>query len=64
MYGVYINDWISVACFWTNRIDEGKGYINEILENADHCETFKGTLDHYKRNLEHFNNLEKESNNA
>ena len=64
VYGVYINDWISVACFWTNRIDEGKGYINEILENADHCETFKGTLDHYKRNLEHFNNLEKESNNA
>jgi glycosyltransferase involved in cell wall biosynthesis len=54
VYGPYINDWLSVACFWTNRTTEGMALINDILDN--HSVTFKDNLSHYRTNLEHFNN--------
>ena len=56
-YGYYINDWLSVACYHTGRVKEGKDLINDILDN--HSKTFAYNLDHYKSNLNHFNNLEK-----
>ncbi len=55
-YGVYINNWLSVACYWTNRIEEGKALVTDILDN--HKETFKDMIAHYEYNLEQFNNAE------
>jgi len=55
-YGVYINNWLSVACYWTNRIQEGKALVTDILDN--HKETFKDMIAHYEYNLEQFNNAE------
>jgi len=55
-YGVYINNWLSVACYWTDRIEEGKALVTDILDN--HRETFKDMIAHYEYNLEQFNNAE------
>ena len=57
-YGLYVNDWLSVACFWTKRIEEGRKLIYEVINH----ETFKHSVDHYKSNLNHFNELEKTIN--
>ena len=54
-YNKNINDWLSVACYWTNRIEEGKELINECL--AD--DSFSHSFDHYNNNLDLFNKLEK-----
>ena len=53
-YGIYINNWLSVACFWTKRIEEGKALVTDILDN--HRETFKDMIAHYEYNLNQFNN--------
>jgi hypothetical protein len=34
-YGKYINDELSVSCYWTKRYDEGLSLINEIIEDDD-----------------------------
>lgn len=62
VYGIYVNNWLSVACFWTNRVEEGKALIMEILNN--HKETFKDMVAHYEYNLDQFNVLEKKLSNA
>lgn len=54
-YGIYINNWLSVACYWTNRIEEGKALVTDILDN--HKETFKDMIAHYEYNLSQFNNV-------
>ena len=54
-YNKNINDWLSVACYWTNRVEEGKRLVEEVLGD----ETFKNSFDHFNRNLELFNKLEK-----
>ena len=33
MYGDYINDELSVSCFWTKRFEEGYQYLLEILND-------------------------------
>jgi hypothetical protein len=52
MYGKYIYDELSVSCYWTGRLEEGKKYLDKIMDDeefSDHKERF---LD----NLKHFNN--------
>ena len=34
-YGKYINDELSVSCFWTKHYDEGLSLINEIIDDDD-----------------------------
>tara|TARA_R110000803_G_scaffold48532_5_gene100856 strand:+ start:23250 stop:24506 length:1257 start_codon:yes stop_codon:yes gene_type:complete len=57
-YGPHINDWLSVACYWTKRVEEGKALVLDILNN--HKETFAETIPHFESNLKHFENLENE----
>ena len=56
-YGKHINDWLSVSCYWTNRIEEGKALLNEVLGDKD----FKNQHPHFNRNLELFKNLEEKA---
>ena len=51
-YGKYILDELSVACFWTNRLHEGKKYLLQIIDDTD----FSGHKDRLDKNLEHYNN--------
>jgi glycosyltransferase involved in cell wall biosynthesis len=51
-YGKYVNDELSVACYWTDKLDEGLGYLNEIIEDLDFVE-YKERL---QDNLKHFQN--------
>jgi hypothetical protein len=59
-YGLYVNDWLSVACYWTNKIDEGRALIKGVIDNP----TFKESKEHFNNNLEHFDNLEEKLKNA
>ena len=34
-YGKYLNDELSVSCYWTKRYDEGLSLINEIIDDED-----------------------------
>ncbi|MBC8397990.1 MAG: glycosyltransferase family 2 protein [Flavobacteriales bacterium] len=58
-YGYHINDWLSVACYWTNRVEEGKALIMEILDSKELSKEFSHSLEHFNRNLKHFEDLEK-----
>lgn len=51
-YGKYALDELSVACYWTNRLDEGKNYLLEIIDDED-FKIYKERLD---TNMEYFNN--------
>jgi glycosyltransferase involved in cell wall biosynthesis len=51
-YGKYVNDELSVACYWTNRLHEGLEYLNEIIEDPDFIESKERLQD----NLKHFQN--------
>ena len=50
-YGKYINDELSVACYWTGRYKEGLEYLLEIIDDPE--------FSHHKNRLEdnrqHFN---------
>jgi len=35
MYGKYINDELSVSCYWTKQYEEGLSLINEIIDDDD-----------------------------
>jgi hypothetical protein len=59
-YGKYINDELSVACFWTNRVDEGVKLINEIINDPEFEHAKPRLID----NLNHFKNLEAKLENA
>ena len=52
-YNKNINDWLSVACYYINKIEEGEELINECLNDK----TFSHSYDHYNRNLDLFNKL-------
>jgi len=51
-YRNYINDELSVACYWTNRPEEGMRYIEEAL--ADPSLSHQAT--HLNSNKQHFKN--------
>jgi tetratricopeptide (TPR) repeat protein len=34
-YGKYILDELSVACYWTNKIQEGIEYLSQIIDDPD-----------------------------
>ena len=59
-YGKYINDELSVACFWTNRVEEGVKLINEIINDPEFEHAKPRLID----NLNHFKNLEAKLENA
>jgi glycosyltransferase involved in cell wall biosynthesis len=59
-YNNHINDWLSVACYWTNRLEEGRALIKEVLEDTE----FKSRTEHFHRNLDLFDKLEKSLTNA
>ena len=50
MYGIYNNDELSVACFWSGRFDEGYKYLLEILND----ERFSSSKDRLLTNQKHF----------
>jgi glycosyltransferase involved in cell wall biosynthesis len=52
VYGKYVNDELSVACYWTNRGNEGFKLLNEII-NDDDCH-FTGHKDRFEMNKNHF----------
>ena len=52
MYGKYIYDELSVSCYWTNRFDEGKKYLEKIINDPD----FQQHKERFLDNLKHFNN--------
>jgi len=34
-YGKFVNDELSVSCYWTGRYEEGLKYLNEIINDSD-----------------------------
>lgn len=51
-YGKYINDELSVACYWTGRYDRGLQLINEIINDV----TFINDRPRLVENINHFTN--------
>jgi len=51
MYGIYINDELSVSCYWTGRYEEGYKYLMEIIDH-------EGFSDHRERLLQNKNHFE------
>ena len=49
-YGKYINDELSVACYWTQRYKEGLSFLSEIIEDS----YYKDSKDRLLLNLNHF----------
>jgi tetratricopeptide (TPR) repeat protein len=49
-YGKYVNDELSVACFWTNRGKEGFNLLNEIINDNEFTHIKKRLL----KNKQHF----------
>jgi tetratricopeptide (TPR) repeat protein len=54
-YEKYINDELSVSCYWTGRYNEGLDYLNEIINDST-FEGHKGRLtDNYNFFMEKLN---------
>ena len=54
MYGKYIYDELSVSCYWTERLEEGKNYLDKIIDDPDfqdHKERFIDNLKHFNKKL-------------
>jgi glycosyltransferase involved in cell wall biosynthesis len=49
-YGDYINDELSVSCYWTDRFEEGLEYLLEIIDNP----LYEGHQERLKQNHEFF----------
>lgn len=49
-YGKYVNDELSVACYWTNRGKEGYDLLNEIIDDDE----FDYAKERMVKNKEHF----------
>jgi len=49
-YGKYILDELSVACYWTNRIEEGIDYLSQIINDPELDQT------RLQENMKHFKN--------
>jgi len=52
VYGKYINDELSVACYWTDRAEEGIKILEEILSDPEYDNRKERLL----KNREHFTN--------
>jgi glycosyltransferase involved in cell wall biosynthesis len=52
-YGKFLNDELSVACYWIGKKEEGMSLIEEILEDFD----FAVSQPRLLQNLEYFRNL-------
>ncbi len=52
-YGKYFNDELAVACYWTERYDEGLKLINEIINDPE----FKIHKERLLDNINHFNKM-------
>jgi Rps23 Pro-64 3,4-dihydroxylase Tpa1-like proline 4-hydroxylase/glycosyltransferase involved in cell wall biosynthesis len=53
-YGKFINDELSVSCYWTGRYDEGLKYLNEIINDPDfshHKERLDQNSKFFKNNM-------------
>lgn len=57
-YGKYINDELSVSCYWTGRYEEGVSYLLDILNDSD----FESSKARLFDNLKHFNDRLDEKN--
>jgi hypothetical protein len=51
-YGKYVNDELSVACYWTNRLEEGYSLLSEIIDDPE----FKEKEERLLKNKFHFIN--------
>jgi hypothetical protein len=51
-YGKYVNDELSVSCYWLNKKEEGITLINDIIDDID----FELHKDRLLSNIVHFNN--------
>uniref|UniRef100_A0A6C0JHU9 Glycosyltransferase 2-like domain-containing protein n=1 Tax=viral metagenome TaxID=1070528 RepID=A0A6C0JHU9_9ZZZZ len=51
-YGKYVNDELSVACYWTNRLEEGYALLNQIIDDED----FKEENERLLQNKAHYIN--------
>jgi hypothetical protein len=51
-YGKYVNDDLSVACYWTDRGEEGYKLLNEIIDDPE----FEHSRDRLLDNKKHFIN--------
>jgi glycosyltransferase involved in cell wall biosynthesis len=49
-YGKHINDELSVACFWTNRLEEGLNYLKQVINDPE----FESQQERLNTNLQHF----------
>jgi hypothetical protein len=49
-YGDYINDQLSISCYYLGLYEEGINYIKEVLKNP----IFADSYNHYMSNLKHF----------
>jgi len=50
MYGIYLNDELSISCYWTGRYQEGYEYLMEIVDNEEFSERQERLL----QNKKHF----------
>ena len=53
-YGKFINDELSVSCYWTNRLDEGLKLLLAIVDDKDIAADRKrlnDNLQHYTRKM-------------
>lgn len=50
-YGKYINDELSVACYWTGKLQEGINYLKQIIDDPE----FESQQERLTTNLQHFN---------
>ena len=50
-YGKYINDELSVACYWTGKFEEGLNYLKQIINDPE----FESQQERLNTNLQHFN---------
>jgi glycosyltransferase involved in cell wall biosynthesis len=48
VYGKYVNDELSVSCYWTGRYQEGLELVNEILEDSDFADHKDRLLENIK----------------
>lgn len=53
LYGNFINDELSVACYWTGRYYEGYGYLVDIIDD----ERFAWDRERLVQNRRHFQNM-------
>lgn len=51
-YGKYLNDELSVSCYWTDRGEEGYSLLNEIIDDPE----FEHSKERLLKNKEHFVN--------